>query len=72
MPTTVIVCAETPCLKLSVGRNPLDDDNHLAFAPTFTGLGQSCVNTQPDEGTLGVVSGSELILLDARPVVNAP
>ena len=30
-----------PMFKLATGRNPLDSDNHLASAPTFTRPGQS-------------------------------
>ncbi|MES9985810.1 MAG: IS1380 family transposase [Candidatus Thiodiazotropha sp. 6PLUC6] len=30
-----------PMFKLAAGRNPLDDDNHLASSPTYTRLGQS-------------------------------
>ena len=30
-----------PMLKLAAGRNPLDDDNHLASSPTYTRLGKS-------------------------------
>ena len=30
-----------PMFKLATGRNPLNSDNHLASAPTFTRLGQS-------------------------------
>ena len=30
-----------PIFKLATGRNPLDDDSHLASSPTFTRLGKS-------------------------------
>ena len=32
---------EDPMFKLAAGRNPLDENNHLASSPTYTRLGQS-------------------------------
>ena len=34
-----------PMFKLATGRNPLESDNHLASAPTFTRLGKSMTRT---------------------------
>lgn len=34
-----------PMFKLATGRNPLDNDSHLASAPTFTRLGKSMAQT---------------------------